>query len=194
MGKSSFRFGPGRGGGRAGGRAGGRPYRELAAPPFLLLTLIGISRRRRRAGPGRADRRAPWGPGGLSERAAAAAAARVRTRAFEPRERPRRTDPRRYVCRRPAGRGGRETRFLPFPRCLSHYGPSLLFFSCHDRRGDSQPFQVPADHGVEGLKGLEGEGRDCYSSAGFKSRYRPFGATNLKVAPLARLKFRIGFY
>lgn len=65
---------------------------------------------------------------------------------------------------------------------------------CHDRRGDSQPFQVPADHGVEGLKGLEGEGRDCYSSAGFKSRYRPFGATNLKVAPLARLKFRIGFY
>lgn len=34
--------------------------------------------------------------------------------------------------------------------------PFLLFFSCHDRRGDSQPFQVPADPGVEGLEGAGG--------------------------------------
>lgn len=34
----------------------------------------------------------------------------------------------------------------------------------------------------------EGEGRTCYSSAGFRSRYRPFGATNPKLAPRTLLK------
>lgn len=37
--------------------------------------------------------------------------------------------------------------------------PSLfLFFSCHDRRGDSQPYQVPAEAGV-GWMG-DGGGRE----------------------------------
>uniref|UniRef100_C9JD58 WW domain containing adaptor with coiled-coil n=1 Tax=Homo sapiens TaxID=9606 RepID=C9JD58_HUMAN len=27
---------------------------------------------------------------------------------------------------------------------------------CHDRRGDSQPYQVPAEAGVEGLEGAGG--------------------------------------
>lgn len=35
----------------------------------------------------------------------------------------------------------------------------FLFFSCHDRRGDSQPYQVPAEAGVEGLEG-DGGGRE----------------------------------
>ncbi|XP_054222013.1 WW domain-containing adapter protein with coiled-coil isoform X11 [Homo sapiens] len=39
-------------------------------------------------------------------------------------------------------------------------------------------------------KGPEGEGRDCYSSAGLRSRYRPFGATHLKLAPRIPLKFQ----
>lgn len=126
MGKSSFRFGPGRGGGRADGRAGGRPYRELAAPPFLLLTLIGIGRRRRRAGPGRADGLAPWGPGGLDERAVAAAW--VRTRASEPGERPPRADPRWYVCPPVRGEGRPGDPLSSFP-AMSHRTVLLYCFS-----------------------------------------------------------------
>lgn len=35
----------------------------------------------------------------------------------------------------------------------------FLFFSCHDRRGDSQPYQVPDETGVEGWMG-DGGGRE----------------------------------
>lgn len=152
MGKSSFRFGPGCCGGRAGGRAGWRPYRELAAPPFLLLTLIGIGRRRRRAGPGRVDRRAPWGSGGLGERAAVAV--QVRTRASEPGERSRRAVPRRYVCRRPAGRGGWETRFLPFPRCLTRR--SFTVFQLSRPEGGLSAFPGTSRSWGGGIEGAGG--------------------------------------
>lgn len=134
-------------GGGGGGGSGGAvpPYLVLAEPPFLLLTLI-------RIGLGRRSGRASWrghsecgGSGGLV-RGVSPALLLLSSEC---------------LCgltaasfgRSPVGRGagGGPVFFLP-PRCFMSLF-LFLFFSCHDRRGDSQPYQVPAEARVEGRTG-----------------------------------------
>ena len=200
MGKLSFRFRPGRsaGGGRGRRRGGGGavpPYLVLAEPPFLLLTLIRIG-----LGGGAAARA---GEDGVSVEAAEG-----RVLGVSPSLPP---FSRLFVCgvcvcgvcvggliagtfgRSPAGRGaGGGTRFLLPPRGVSYRCVSSCFSAVTTGGGTRsltryQPRPGWRGGGVGG--GTEGEGRNCYSSAGFRSRYRPFGATNLKLAPRVPLKF-----
>lgn len=131
MGKSSFRFGPGRGGGRAGC---GRPYRELAAPPFLLLTPLGIGRRRRRAGSG--------GQAGILGGLAGAASG-LRT-GYRPGPLSpgivRGANPLRYVwsAARGQGRPGRPAFFVS--RDVSRHGPLLTVFQLSRPEGGLSAF------------------------------------------------------
>lgn len=80
--------------------------------------------------------------------------------------------------------------FSSSPPEVSHIAVSLPVFQLSRPEGGLAALPGTSrgrGGGVGG--GTEGEGRNCYSSAGFRSRYRPFGATNLKLAPRVPLKF-----
>lgn len=170
-------------GGGGGGGSGGAvpPYLVLAEPPFLLLTLI-------RIGLGRRSGRASWrghsecgGSGGLVRGVSPAllllsgeCLCGLTAASFG---------------RSPVGRGaGGGTRFLPTPE-MFHVAVSLPVFQLSRPEGGLAALPGTSrgpGGGADG--GTEGEGRTCYSSAGFRSRCRPCGATNTKLAPRNPLK------
>lgn len=191
MGKLAFRFSLGRGGGGGGGGGGAvPPYLPLAGPPFLLLTLLGIGPGRRR---GRASRRGSRACGGAQGRFAA----------FGPRHRFEKGEcacagspPAPSFGRSPAGRGpggGALVFFLLLE--MLHVADSLPVFQLSRPEGGlaALPGTSRGRGGGVGA-GTEGEGRPWYSSSGFRSRYRPFGATNPKLAPRAPLKCCVGVH
>lgn len=155
MGKLSFRFGPGGGGGR---RRGGCSSLSGAGPAAIFVVnpdpdWVGEEERPR----GRAGGNGVWrGVGarlcGVSPSPALPEVPGLR--------RVRAGLGAGALGRSPAGRGGGGPVFFfpgpPHPRRVLCRCLLFLFFSCHDRRGDSQPYQVPAEAGVEGLEGAEG--------------------------------------
>lgn len=91
--------------------------------------------------------------------------------------------------RSPAGRGGKRTRFLPSrPLKVSCRSLSSCFSAVTTGGGTRSLTRYQPRPGWRDWKGPEGEGRDDYSSAGFRSRYRPFGATNAKTSTAGHLK------
>lgn len=84
--------------------------------------------------------------------------------------------------------GGGGTRFLPPSRDASCRRLSSCFSAVTTGGGTRSltRYQPRPGGGVDA--GTEGEGRTWYSSSGFISRYRPFGATNPKPAPPVPLK------
>lgn len=76
--------------------------------------------------------------------------------------------------------------FLPLPS-KSNVAVFLRFSAVTTGGGTRSLTRYQPRPGWRDWKGTEGEGRD-YSSAGFRSRYRPFGATNAKTSTAGHLE------
>lgn len=193
MGKLSFRFGPGGGGGR---RRGGCSSLSGAGPAAIFVVnpdpdWVGEEERPR----GRAGGNGVWrGVGarlcGVSPSPALPEAPGLR--------RVRAGLGAGALGRSPAGRGGGgPVFFFPGPPtpAVSYVAVFSSCFSAVTTGGGTRSLtRYQPRPGWRDWKGPKGEGRDCYSSAGLRSRYRPFGATHPKLAPRVPLKFEVWFH
>jgi hypothetical protein len=182
MGKLSFRFGPGRSGGGGRRQRGGCSSLSGAGRAAIFVVnpdrdRVGEEERpRARAG----GRTGGWASG---EPIAGSRPGSQRCALPQPGVRTdggtARVAPRRYVGKVPAGRAGRVAVFF-----LSSQSHDTVFSCCVSAvttgGGTRSLTRYQPRTGPRDRKGPEGEGRDCYSSAGFRSRCRPFGATNPK--------------